>query len=227
MKSRKSNGKASHPKKILVVDDHPMTRFGVAQRIRAEPTFTVCGEAASAAAALTAVEKFSPDLVLADLSLGERSGLELIKDLQPLHPHLPVLVFSMHYETLYAERSLRAGARGYLMKSEGAEKLLEAIRCVLRGEIYLSQVMRDRAVHRFASGPAAAGGDNAAVLSDRELEILELIGQTLGTKQISQRLHLSVSTVETHRAHIKEKLNLRSGPELVRAAVEWLAKEPA
>jgi DNA-binding NarL/FixJ family response regulator len=155
--------------------------------------------------------------------MGERSGLELIKDLHALHPHVPVLVFSMHYETLYAERALRAGARGYVMKSEGAEKLISAVRAVLSGNVYLSPVMRDRAVHRFARGPAAVKGDNAAVLSDRELEVFELIGQGLGTRQISERLKLSTSTVETHRSHIKEKLNLSSATELVRAAVEWTA----
>lgn len=201
-----------------------MTRYGVAQRIRSEPNLEVCAEADSAKAALAAVEKFSPDLVLADLSLGERGGMELIKDLHALRPRLPVLVFSMHNETLYAERALRAGASGYVMKSEGAEKLMEAIRGVLRGEIYLSPPMRDRAVHRFAGGgPVAALGNDAGALSDRELEVFELIGQGLGTRQIAERLRVSKSTVETHRAHIKEKLNLGSAPELVRAAVEWLA----
>jgi DNA-binding NarL/FixJ family response regulator len=210
-------------KKILVVDDHPMTRLGVTERLRIEPDLAVCADVGSAKEALAAVEKLAPDLVLVDLSMGERSGLELIKDLHALHPHVPVLVFSMHYETLYAERALRAGARGYVMKSEGAEKLISAVRAVLSGNVYLSPVMRDRAVHRFARGPAAVKGDNAAVLSDRELEVFELIGQGLGTRQISERLKLSTSTVETHRSHIKEKLNLGSATELVRAAVEWTA----
>jgi DNA-binding NarL/FixJ family response regulator len=183
----------------------------------------VCADVGSAKEALAAVEKIAPDLVLVDLSMGERSGLELIKDLHALHPHVPILVFSMHYETLYAERALRAGARGYVMKSEGAEKLIGAVRCVLNGAVYLSPVMRDRAVHRFAGGPAAAGADNAAALSDRELEVFELIGQGLGTRQIAERLHLSTSTVETHRSHIKEKLSLGSATELVRSAVEWTA----
>jgi DNA-binding NarL/FixJ family response regulator len=223
MKSRKSPSKLTAVKRILVVDDHPMTRHGVAQRIRIERDLEVCSDVGTAKAALMAVAKLAPDLVLADLSLGERSGLELIKDLHVLHPEVPVLVFSMHYETLYAERVLRAGARGYIMKSEGAEKLLEAIRCVLAGNVYLSPVMRDRAVHRFAHGPAAVKGNNAAALSDRELEVFELIGQGLGTRQITDRLRLSTSTIETHRAHIKEKLNLQSATELVRAAVEWVA----
>lgn len=210
-------------KQILVVDDHPMTRLGVTERIRIEPDLTVCADVGSAKEALAAVEKLAPDLVLVDLSMGERSGLELIKDLHALHPHVPVLVFSMHYETLYAERALRAGARGYIMKSEGAEKLIAAVRSVLSGAVYLSPVMRDRAVHRFAGGPAAARADNAAALSDREVEVFELIGQGLGTRQIAERLHLSTSTVETHRSHIKEKLSLGTATELVRAAVEWTA----
>ena len=211
-------------KQILVVDDHPMTRLGVTGRIRIEPDLRVCADVGTAKEARAAVDKFAPDLVLVDLSMGERSGLELIKDLHALHPHVPILVFSMHYETLYAERALRAGARGYIMKSEGAEKLIAAVRAVLSGQVYLSPVMRDRAVHRFAYGPAAGRGDNAAALSDRELEVFELIGQGLGTKQITALLHLSTSTVETHRAHIKEKLNLGNATELVRAAVEWAAR---
>ena len=223
MKSSSSARSQPTKKRILVVDDHPMTRHGVAQRIRIEPDLEVCAEAGSAETALAAVKKHSPDLVLADLSLGERSGLELIKDLHAFHPHVPILVFSMHYETLYAERALRAGARGYIMKSEGAEKLIEAIRCVASGRVYLSPVMRDRAVHRFSKGPSTAKGDNAAALSDRELEVFELIGQGLGTRQITERLKLSVSTIETHRSHIKEKLNLQNATELVRAAVEWVA----
>lgn len=212
-------------KQILVVDDHPMTRLGITQRIQIERDLAVCAEVGTARAALDAMKHCRPDLVLVDLSLGERSGLELIKDLHALYPAVPVLVFSMHYETLYAERTLRAGARGYIMKSEGAEKLLEAIRRVLRGEVYLSNVMRDQAVQRFAGGPAAAEGENTAMLSDRELEVFELIGQGLGTRQICDRLGLSTSTVETHRAHIKQKLNLGSATELVRAAVEWLSAQ--
>lgn len=209
------------PKKILVVDDHPMTRHGIAQRLRCEPDLAVCGEVGMANAALAAVERHAPDLVLMDLALSERSGLDLIKDLHALYPALPVLVFSMHYESIYAERALRGGARGYIMKSEGAEMLIDAIRRVLRGEVYLSPMMRNHAVHRFARGPAAEKGDNTTILSDRELEIFELIGQGLGTRQICARLKLSTSTVETHRAHIKQKLDLHSATELVRAAVEW------
>jgi DNA-binding NarL/FixJ family response regulator len=208
-------------KRILVVDDHPMTRRGVAELLRGQPGLTVCCETGTARAALALVKANHPDLVLCDLALAERSGLELIKDLHVLHPEVPILVFSMHYESLYAERVLRAGARGYIMKSEGGAKLVEAIRQVLSGGVYLSDVMRDRAVYRFTHGPAAVNGDNTAALSDRELEVFELIGQALGTREIAQRLNVSTSTVETHRAHIKEKLGLSTATELVRAAVEW------
>ncbi len=224
MKTQRRQPKPPHPRRILVVDDHPMTRHGVADYLRREAGPAVCEEVATAQEALAAVEADPPDLVLADLSLAERSGLELIKDLHVLHPDVPVLVFSMHYESIYAERALRAGARGYLMKSAGAARLVEAIREVLDGKVYLSEVMRDRAVHRFARGPAAAQGDNTGALSDRELEVFELIGQAVGTREIARRLHVSTSTVETHRAHIKEKLGLRTATELVHAATEWFGR---
>lgn len=198
-----------------------MTRHGVASLLQQQPGLKVCGEVDSARAALAAVRAETPDLVVVDLSLGERSGLELIKDLHALHPEVPVLVFSMHYESLYAERALRAGARGYLMKSEGAAPLIAAVRAVLQGKVYLSEAMRDRAVHRFSRGVAQAARDNASLLSDRELEIFELIGRAQSTRQIARRLRVSVSTVETHRSHIKEKLGLNNSTELVHAAASW------
>lgn len=211
-------------KRILVVDDHPMTRHGLAQRIGVEPDMEVCLDVGTTKAALRAMETCAPDLVLVDLSLGDHSGLELIKDLHALHPDVPVLVFSMHYESLYAERALRAGARGYIMKSEGAEALIDAMRRILKGEVYLSPTMRNHVVHRFAGRRADPSGGKAGLLSDRELEVFELIGKGLTTREVSERLHLSVSTIETHRAHIKEKLNLRTGTELIRAAVQWVTE---
>lgn len=224
MKAIRTKSPAPAPKRILVVDDHPMTRHGVTQLLGREAGLSVCRDVGTAQAALAAMETDQPDLVLADLSLTERSGLELIKDLHALHPAVPVLVFSMHYESLYAERVLRAGARGYIMKSEGAGKLIEAVRCVLGGKVYLSDAMRDRAVHRFSGGPAASLGDNAAALSDRELEVFALLGRALGTREVATRLRVSISTVETHRAHIKDKLSLRNAAELVHAATEWVAR---
>jgi DNA-binding NarL/FixJ family response regulator len=221
MKVRPPTSRPAGAKRILVVDDHPMTRHGVASLLQQQPGLKVSGEVDSARAALAAVRVEPPDLVVVDLSLGERSGLELIKDLHALHPEVPILVFSMHYESLYAERALRAGARGYLMKSEGAAPLIAAVRAVLQGKVYLSEAMRDRAVHQFSRGAAQAPRDNASLLSDRELEIFELIGQAQGTRQIARRLRVSVSTVETHRSHIKEKLGLSNSTELVHAAANW------
>lgn len=221
MRTRTPAPSTAGAKRVLVVDDHPMTRHGVASLLRQQPGLQVCGEVDSARAALAAVRAEPPDLVVVDLSLGERSGLELIKDLHALHPEIPVLVFSMHYESLYAERALRAGARGYLMKSEGAAPLIAAVRAVLQGKVYLSEAMRDRAVHRFSRGAAQSPRENASLLSDRELEIFELIGRAQSTRQIARRLRVSVSTVETHRSHIKEKLGLNNATELVHAAASW------
>jgi DNA-binding NarL/FixJ family response regulator len=212
-------------KRILVVDDHRMTRAGIILRIQAESDLDICGEADSPHAAVAAVMETPPDLVVSDLSLGNRSGLELIKELHLLFPTVPVLVFSIHCETLYAERSLRAGARGYLMKSEGKEKLIEAIRHVLRGNVYLSEIMLDHAMHQFAGAPSPARGDNSATLSDRELEVFELLGKGLETAEISDLLHVTMSTIATHRVHIKEKLNLKTTSELLRVAEEWVAAQ--
>jgi DNA-binding NarL/FixJ family response regulator len=219
----KTKPRSTPTKRILIVDDHPLTRDGVSHRLQIEADLEVCGEVGTAKAALAAVRQSPPDLVLADLSLAERTGLELIKDLHVLHPDVPVLVFSMHFETLYAERVLRAGGRGYIMKSAGAAKLVEAVRSVLRGEVYLSEAMRDHVIHRFAGGPAAIAGNNTGSLSDRELEVFELIGQGKSTRDIAAQLQVSTSTVETHRAHLKEKLDLRRATDLVRSAVEWVA----
>lgn len=201
-----------------------MTRYGVALRINAEPDLEVCGECETAAAALSAALTLLPDLVLLDLSLGERSGLEFLKDAHALHPQLRILVYSMYPEALYAERVLRAGARGYVTKSQGAEKLIEAIRKVLRGEVYLSLPMLEHVAARFTQSPQAAAADPIAGLTDREVEVLELIGAGLETREIARRLRLSISTVETHRAHLKEKLGVSSAAQLIRAAVEWAGR---
>ena len=224
MKTLHSNPPLVVRKKILVVDDHPMTRYGVTLRINVEPDLVVCGERDSAAEALAAVQHESPDLVLLDLSLAGKNGMEFLKDARALNPALRVLVFSMYPEALYAERVLRAGARGYIMKSQGAEKLMEAIRKVLQGDLYLSPVMLERIAARFTERPKGAGTDLLATLTDRELEVFELIGRGMETRQIAQRLGVSVSTVETHRAHLKEKLGIASAPQLIRAAVEWGAE---
>ncbi len=208
-------------KRILIVDDHPMMRQGLAQLIGEEADLTICGEAEKASQALEAIGKLNPDLVLADISLPDKSGIELIKDMQAIQPGLAVLVISMHDESLYAERVLRAGARGYIMKQEGGKKLMAAIRQVLGGQIYVSEKISAKILEGFSGRRPSTGSSLIDRLSDRELEVFQLIGEGIGTREIAAQLHLSVKTVEVHRAHIKEKLSLKTAPELVRFAVRW------
>lgn len=221
MNSPAHHSKSTGGRRILVVDDHPMTRHGLAHLLRHEPDLAVCGEAASVHQALACIPKLCPDLVLADISMPGKSGLEFIKDLKALHPRIPVLVMSMHDESIYAERVLRAGGRGYVMKSEGGERVLEAIRRVLQGEVYLSRAMATTLLGGLGQQRSRTGERLLGSLTDREFEIFQLIGQGLPTSEISQRLHLSVKTVGTHRVHIKEKLHLKTGTELVQHAVRW------
>lgn len=208
-------------KRILILDDHPMTRHGLAQLISREADLEVCGEADAAPQALSCVGSVRPNLVLADITLPGKSGLEFIKDMTAMHPRVSVLVISMHDETVYAERVLRAGGRGYVMKSEGGAKVLEAIRRVLQGEVYLSPAMASELLGSLGRPRPNAGGRALAALTDREFEIFQLIGQGLSTQEISQRLHLSVKTVGTHRVHIKTKLHVHTGSELLKRAVHW------
>lgn len=214
-------------KRVLIVDDHPMMREGLAQLIDHEPDLCVCGQADRAAQALEVIAADLPDLVLVDISLPDRSGLELIKDAHALYPHLPLLVVSMHDESLYAERVLRAGGRGYVMKQEGGKKLMLAIRQVLSGQIYVSEKMSAKILEIFSGRRSGALHSPVERLSDREFEVFQLIGQGQGTRQIAQHLHLSVKTVEVHRANIKRKLELKSGTDLVRYAIRWAeAQQP-
>ena len=208
--------------RILIVDDHPMMRQGLAQLINNEPDLTVSGEAETAEQTLSLVSESKPDLVLADITLGGKSGLEMIKDLQVFHPDLAVLVISMHDEEIYAERVLRAGGRGYIMKQQGGKKIMEAIRHVLGGQIYVSEKMSARILEIFSGRRSEAQRSPIEGLTDREFEIFQLIGQGRGTRQIAQALHLSVKTVEVHRLHIKEKLKMEDAPSLVRYAVRWV-----
>jgi DNA-binding NarL/FixJ family response regulator len=212
-------------RRIFILDDHPMTRYGLAQLINHEPDLLVCGEAESALQALAALKPARPDLVLADITMPGKSGFEFIKDLQALYPTLPVLVLSMHDEQIYAERVLRAGGRGYIMKNEGGEKVLEAIRQVLKGQVYVSKSMSAALLDAFTRRHSHLGEATLGTLSDREFEVFQLIGQGLSGQQISQRLHLSVKTVGTHRQHIMQKLKLQTGPELIRHAVRWAAAQ--
>jgi DNA-binding NarL/FixJ family response regulator len=225
MNPRKSHPAAPARKSILIVDDHPIMREGLAQLINNEPDLTVCGEAESAEEALSRVEATKPDLVLADITLPGKSGIELIKDLQAVRPGLEVLVLSMHDESLYAERVLRAGGRGYIMKQEGGRKLMAAIRHVLGGQVYVSENMSARILDLFSGPRRTAAGSAVAKLTDREFEVFQLVGAGKGTRDIAGQLHLSVKTVEVHRANIKRKLALKTAPELVRHAVRWLESQ--
>jgi DNA-binding NarL/FixJ family response regulator len=208
-------------KRILIVDDHPMMRKGLAQLIDNEPDLKVFAEADTAGQAIDLVAKQKFDLALLDISLPDKNGLELIKDIRALHPELPVLVVSMHDEMVYAERVLRAGGRGYIMKQEGGGKFLAAIRQVLSGQVYVSQQMSARILEVFSGRQPENFGSPVRKFSDREFEVFQLIGQGIGTREIAEKLHLSVKTVEVHRANIKEKLGLKTATELVRYAVRW------
>lgn len=213
--------KPGNPKqKILIVDDHPMMREGLAQLIDHEPDLAATSQAESASQALQVMAGALPDLLLLDISLPDKSGLELIKDVHTLHPELPILVVSMHDESIYAERVLRAGGRGYIMKQEGGKKLMLAIRQVLSGRIYVSEKISAKILENF-SGHRADSHSPVEKLSDREFEVFQLLGQGQGTRQIAKHLHLSIKTVEVHRANIRRKLELASGGELVRYAIRW------
>ena len=219
MSSIRSNSPA--PKcKIFLVDDHPIVRQGLALFIDREPDLMVCGEAEDATSALQAIRESTPDFVILDISLDGRDGLELLKTLRVGHPTLPVLILSMHDESVYAERSLRAGANGYIMKQEAADKVITAIRQILGGDVYLSDRLTKRMLQQFVNG-SISPRDPLAKLSDRELEVFRLIGAGHGTRQIADELHVSTKTVESYQAHIKEKLALRNARELVQHAVEW------
>jgi len=218
---------AQKKKRILIVDDHPMMRQGLAQLIGTEQDLIICGEAENAESALDGIGALKPDLVLADISLPGKNGLELIKDFQALQPGLPVLVISMHDESLYAGRVLRAGGRGYIMKQAGGKKLMLAIRQVLEGKIYVSEKMSAEILETFSGRRAGTEGSPVEKLTDREFEIFQLIGQGKGTRETAEKLHLSVKTVEAHRANIKVKLKLKSASELIRFAVRWSESQGA
>jgi len=208
-------------KRILVVDDHPIVRQGLSMLINRNEDLLVCGHAADASEAMEAVRVLKPDMVIVDISLKDANGIELIKEIKAYDGALPVLTLSMHDESLYAERSLRAGAKGYIMKQEGTEKLISAIRAVLAGELYISDRLAGRLINKMVSGGERRGSALES-LSDRELEVFLLIGRGQRTREISSQLHLSPKTVETYRSHIKEKLNLGSSTELLQHAIQWV-----
>jgi len=211
-----------HAKRILIVDDHPLFRKGLEQLIHSDAAFVVCGEAGNAAEAMDVIRKLNPDLAIVDLSLPGANGIELIKNIRTEFARLPILVLSMHDESLYALRAMRAGADGYVMKHEAMTNVIQAIGEVFNGRPYLSPAMAAKVITQFAHRQAEGEVDAVERLSDRELEILELIGKGNDVRQIAKLLHLSPKTVETHRAHIKDKLDLKNSREVARFALQWL-----
>ena len=208
--------------RVMIVDDHPVVRHGLAHLIEADPHLQICAQAETGEQALELLRTTEPEVVVVDITLGGISGLELIKRIKAQKPELKMLVTSMHDERLYAERALRAGALGYVHKQEALEKVVHAIHQVLRGELYVSPGIAEHMLHRVLRGSQEDGdGSPLQRLSDRELEVFQLIGMGLSTREIAQKLHLSPKTIETHRDHIKTKLQLSNNTELVRHAVEW------
>lgn len=222
MVMKTSAGARTVPHRVFLVEDHPIVRQGLAQLINQEGDLEVCGEAETPKQALEVVGALHPDLAIVDLALKSSSGLDLIKTFRAQMPALPVLVLSMYDEDLYAERALRAGALGYVMKQEATETLLEAIRSVLRGEVYVSRKLATRMVQNLATATSGTGTNRLRRLSDRELEVLRFVGEGYTTRQIAEALYLSVKTVETHRAHLMDKLQLANATELMRYAMSWV-----
>jgi DNA-binding NarL/FixJ family response regulator len=207
--------------RVLLVDDHPIVRQGLALLIDREADLSVCGEAEGALSAFHAIETLRPDIVVLDISLSGPDGLDVLKEIRMKTGSLPVLILSMHDESIYAERAMRAGANGYIMKQEATEKVLVAIRRILQGEVYLSDRLTSTMLQQFVRGTAPVKSSPLLALTDRELEVFRLIGEGHGTRQIADELHLSVKTIESYQAHIKEKLALRNARELVQHAIEW------
>lgn len=219
----RSIGTTGRPCRIVIVDDHPVVRLGLSQMLANSSDFEICGEAEGAAQALSVIEESCPDLVVVDISLKNGSGLSLVKQLAAKDRSIKVLVSSMHDETLFAERALRAGAMGYINKEEAIGSMVEALRKVQSGAIYLSQTMTDRILQSIACGDLENGRAPLEQLSDRELEVFELIGQGMTTRATAEHLGLSVKTVETYRENIKTKLNLENNNELICRAAQWVA----
>ncbi len=217
-----SNADSRGKRTVLIVDDHPIVRQGLAQLIDQEEDLQVCGQAEDAHEAMQAIRTLKPDMVVVDISLRDTSGMELIKDLKVQYPDLPVLTLSMHDEAVYGERALRAGAKGYIMKQEATEKVVTAIRRVLAGELYVSDDMAAKMVSKLVGGGSRKTGSPVECLSDRELEVFRLIGEGYGTREMAEKLHLSIKTIETYRAHIKDKLGLEDANELLRCAIQWV-----
>jgi DNA-binding NarL/FixJ family response regulator len=217
----------THRASLFIVDDHPMTRFGLRELIDSEEALQVMGESDNAEDTLEKVQKQKPDMLLVDLTLKGRSGLELIKDLRRVMPDIDVLVFSMHEEAFYAERVLRAGARGYVMKSEGSGRLLEAIQTILEGRVFVSDTVANSFLDKMTGRQNETTSSPVDRLTDRELEVLALVGKAYESRDIAAELNMSVKTVEAHRTSIRQKLDVKSRAELVRFAVLWMAETGA
>jgi DNA-binding NarL/FixJ family response regulator len=222
MDQRKMNSLTDKNKgKVYIVDDHPLVREWLTNLIQQQPDLTVCGESESAPAAFAGIGACRPDVAIVDISLKDSSGIELIKDLKESYPAVGVLVLSMHEESHYAERALRAGARGYVMKRETTKEVIEAIRRIREGKLYLSGPLAEALTTHFVEGKKLATQSPVEQLSDRELEVFDMLGRGLGTRQIAEMLHISLKTVQAYCARMKEKLNLGSGTELLREAIRW------
>jgi len=222
-----SNAAQPDKSRVFIVDDHTMFREGLRQLIEHDPGLTVCGDAADAQKAMEGISQSNPDVVMVDITLADSSGLDLVRNIKNKYEDLPVLVVSMHEESLYAERALRSGAMGYVMKNEPAKTVIAAIRSVLRGEMYLSQKMSSSVITRFIHGENEQPMSPLEILSDRELEVFRMLGQGKGTRQIAQDLEVSIPTVQSFRNRIKEKLHLKTAPELVLHAIHWVQSESA
>ena len=207
-------------KRIYIVDDHPMMRDGLRALIEGSDDLEVCGEAEDAPSAVTDIERLKPELAIVDISLRSSNGLDLIKDIQTRVPEVPLLVITMHDESLYAERVLRAGGRGYIMKQEGGKRILEGIHAVLAGQTFVSARVSERVLSSL-SRRGSPGVSGVEQLTDREFEVFQLIAEGLGTKDIAERLKVSAKTVEVHRVNIKQKLKIGTAPELIHFAVRW------
>jgi DNA-binding NarL/FixJ family response regulator len=225
--TKPTNSTTLRKTRIILVDDHAVVRFGIGQLINKQPDLMVCGEAETAGKALDLVTETQPDLVIVDITLKESSGLELLKNIRAQFPKIPVLVVSMHDESIHGEMAIRAGALGYIMKEEAMEKILVAIRRVLNGEVYVSDALATKLLHQNIHASRDEQVSPLERLSDRELEVLRLIGQWKGTRQIAGELHLSIKTIEYYREQIKKKLNLKDASELVRFAIYWVQQDTA
>jgi len=212
-------------RRVFLVDDHPIVRERLAELISQESDLEVCGESEDARSALNQVEALRPDVAIVDITLKDTYGIELINQLKDLRPKLPILVLSMHDESLYGERAIRAGAKGYLNKQEATKKVVTAIRTVLAGQMFVSEKMTATILQRMSGGQRVEAGEPTDVLTDRELEVFQLLGQGVGVKQIAENLFVSVKTVEAHREHIKQKMGIKSSSELLRFAIEYLLKK--